>query len=244
MTTYTSELSRLHQVCRGFFALGDYESIVQRKFKELGVILAGGTINSIFSGRAVKDLDLYTYSDKSSKPLIDFLVKECGYAQTWSTNNACTLNHKETKKEIQVIYKFSGDPEFILSTFDFTIVQGAYCYAQAKFVLADRFLTDIASRRLIFTNTSRYPICALYRTKKYQARGYSLGGTTMVAIALAIHRLTIHTYADLKDQLMGIDTSIFRLLTEPFEDAKKFEASEFLQYWHETFETNNDEETL
>lgn len=244
MLLYANETTRLHEVCRRFFPTGLYEGVVTQKFAELGVILAGGAINSIFSARPVKDLDLYTYRYEDQTKLINFLKTDCGYLETWATNNAMTLNHKDTKKEIQVIYKFAGDPEYVLSTFDFTIVQGAYDYLKNSLYLKDRFLTDIAARRLIFTNTSKYPICALYRTKKYQNRGYSLGGTTMVAISLAIHRLELHTYADLKDQLMGIDTSIFRLLTEPFEDAKKFEASEFLQYWYNTFETNNEEDSL
>jgi hypothetical protein len=46
----------------------------------------------------------------------------------------------------------------------------------------------------------------MYRTKKYQERGYKLPGSTIAHIGLSIMRLEIQNYGDLKEQLRGIDT--------------------------------------
>lgn len=193
-----------------------------------GVYIAGGAVTSAFSDAPVADLDFYFADERASARFLSF-AKNQGYLQTYATKNAITMKAQNSDLTIQLITRFYGTPEEIIRGFDFTVCQGAYICRDNKFVLGNAFLEDIASRRLVYTNTSHYPICALYRTKKYQQKGYSLSGMTMVAIALAIHRLRIQTYADLKDQLMGIDTSIFSDLTEKFDDNKMFEADEFIQ---------------
>ncbi len=199
-------------------------------------MLAGGAINSLFSGRAVSDLDLYL-EDLSTVEALKADLIDHGYKEACKTDNAITLVRKGKMRtyEIQIITRFHGDPQTILDTFDFTIVQGLYQFSTGKFVFAENFLKHIAQRKLVYSGKSKYPICALYRTKKYQERGYKFPGTTMVQIALAIHALEIRNYADMKEQLMGIDTAFLKVLNDKL-DAKssmKFEASEFVAMFYE-----------
>ena len=201
-------------------------------------MLAGGTINSIFSSRKVNDLDFYF--KKLDNDQLMFLIKDLeeiyNYKVVCTTPNAVTLTRKGNKDviyEIQLITRFVGEPKVILDTFDFTIVQGIFDFEIDDFVLGERFLIDIAKRKLEFTNTSRYPICALYRTEKYKERGYTLSGGNIVAISLAINALKFETYGDLKDQLLGIDTSMVNEITEEFDETKKFELNEFMILWYD-----------
>jgi hypothetical protein len=209
-------------------------------FTKYKVMLAGGTINSIFSARKVNDLDLYLKEDDEEKTKAYALVKELEdtykYKVVHTSPNAITLRRKGFKDavyEIQIITRFVGEPQFILDTFDFTIVKALFDFENYEFVMDDRFLIDIAQRKLQYTGSSQYPICALYRTKKYQERGYTLSGANIVAISMAIHGLKIKTYGDLKDQLMGIDTSMFEEITKDFDDSKTFDAVSFINDWYE-----------
>jgi hypothetical protein len=204
--------------------------------KKYGAMLAGGAINSLFSGRAVSDLDFYL-KDKDNAEGFAKALAEHGFKETFRTDNAITLTRKGKHKtyEIQIITRFQGTPQEILDTFDFTIVQGLYDFETSKFHFADNFLKHIAQRKLVYSGNSKYPICALYRTRKYGERGYKLPGTTMVQIALAIHALEIKTYQDMKEQLMGIDTAFLKVLNDKLDASKelKFEASEFVAMFYE-----------
>ena len=227
---YTNESRRVYDTMCQFIGSGT----TLQEFK--GVYLAGGAITSIFTGQKVNDLDFYCSSAEERDRLESLLKETYGYKVACDSANAVTLVKHLKKKSyvVQIIKRFYFDtPAECLKSFDFTVVQGLYDFGQGKFVVSDRYFKDLAARKLVYTNTSHYPICALYRTKKYQQRGYSLSGATMIAIALAIHRLQLKTYGDLKDQLMGIDTSMFKEMTDSWNEDKTFEASEFTQEFFE-----------
>lgn len=221
-------------------------------FAKFGVMLCGGTINSIFSSRKVNDLDFYVQDNSNNQigDLIKIMKEVYNYKVVHTSDNAITLTrkgHKGNLFEIQFITRFTGSPQDILDTFDYTIVQGVFDFKTNQFVLSDRFLVDVAKRQLVYTNTSKYPICALYRTKKYIERGYTISGANLVAISLSIHALKLETYADLKNQLMGIDTSMLKELETRMDasdaniDTKTFELSEFLRDWMDLMMTFHDD---
>jgi hypothetical protein len=152
---------------------------------------------------------------------------------TWlgCSENAATMqrtDHTGKKFTIQLIRAFHGPIETIFSSFDFTITQGGYDFERGRFILGDRFLPDIARRKLIYLGGSRYPICAMYRTKKYQKRGYDVPGATIMHIALCIVQLQLNNYADLKKQLMGIDTLYLQDLFEKRDLSTPIDYGEFI----------------
>lgn len=241
---YSSQRRRLDNVLRDYlrpkgkmeYQGSIYEShfCVTSWLKTQKAILAGGTICSVFTDRQVNDLDFYFKDYETCLKARDFFVDVLNYKQVSMTDNAITLirRNRNVYQTIQIITRFvSEDPAVILAKFDFTIVQGAYCFSDDKFHLGHRFLLDNTERRLVYSNQSEYPICALIRTKKYVERGYKLTNGAAVAIALAVHRLKIETYRDLKEQLLGIDTQAFEEVTKGFDETKKFVASEFIQLW-------------
>jgi hypothetical protein len=206
---------------------------IKKHMGELGLMLSGGAINSIITGTKVNDLDFYIKTDSQVAAATRFFsqyFKEVPYVST----NAITFKRKSTSSPkrwtAQLITRFKGSCEEILDTFDFTITQGLFDFDSDVFVFGDRFFTDIAARKLVYLGKSRFPICAMYRTKKYQERGYTVPGSTIMHIALSIVRLDIKTYRDLKDQLMGIDTIYLQglLSQDKYADALPVDYGTFL----------------
>ena len=195
------------------------------ELKRLGVMLCGGAINSIFTGMTIKDLDFYV-DDVRNISEVDELLKRF-FSAGFISKNARTYSRAGSGRRkyiVQLITRFTGEPDVVFEMFDFTITHGCYEFAHGRFVVGPRFFADLSARRLVYSGKSLYPICAMYRTKKYQARGYELPGATVMHIALCIVQLDIKTYAELKEQLMGIDTMFLQdLLGEyPQEAAPDF----------------------
>ena len=219
--------------------------VMTNELGKYGAMLAGGAINSVFSGRTINDLDFYFPTKEDCEKAEDYL-KSMEFKVAFQTDNAVSLV-KFTKKKVcrvQIITRFTGTPTEILETFDFTCVQALYDFAKGEFVMKPRFLPDVAKRQLVYTRTSQFPICALYRTKKYQERGYSISGANIVALSLAVHSLKFETYGDLKAQLMGIDTALLNEISKGYDDSKKFELSEFMEEWYNTAIEEVFDETL
>ena len=135
---------------------------------------------------------------------------------------------------MQLITRFTGEAEDIFQWFDFTVTHGAYDFEKEGFVFGDRFFMDVSKRRLVYSGASKYPICAMYRTKKYVARGYELPGSTIMHIALSIVQLQIENYQQLKEQLMGIDTVYLQKLLEAKQPDAPVDYGEFI---YEAFQT-------
>lgn len=180
------------------------------QLKSLGLMLAGGAITSTFSGQNINDLDFYAKDPSKSIEIRKFFETWFPYGSPYVSKNAVTYQRKVDRSNkrfsVQYITRFEGSPEEIMDWFDFTITQGVYDFETEEFYFGERFLQDIARRKLVYCGKSQFPICAMYRTKKYVAKGYTCPGSTIMHIALSITRLKIETYADLKQQLMGIDT--------------------------------------
>ena len=180
------------------------------------VYIAGGAVLSSFTGMKVNDVDLYCDNPSTIRSMRAALIK-CGYKLECETINSYTFT--KDKKVVQLITRFHGDPETVLSYFDFTVTQALYDIRTGLFYFGDRFFGDLAKREIVFTSTSIYPICSLYRTIKYREKGFEVKGYTLMLLALAIARLEMKTYKELKEQLMGVDTM---LLQGIFKDETNF----------------------
>jgi hypothetical protein len=194
--------------------------ILLHRMADCGLLLCGGAVLSAVTGDKVNDLDFYLKKPECLL-IASILLEEYGFKMHLVTENAVTLKRKAEKSNrvytVQIIKRFTGSPSSIFSTFDFTVTQCAFDFSSRQFSFGPRTLQDIARRKLVYLGGSRYPICAMYRTKKYGAKGYSVSGSTIMHIALSIVRLEITTYKQLKDQLMGIDTMFLQGLLAGIE---------------------------
>lgn len=184
------------------------QSSILDTFSKFNVILCGGAITSVFTGLPVKDLDFYVPTLEAEKEVDTFL--RTYFPTVFESNNAITYKRASGSGAliytIQLIKRFKGGPQDIFKNFDFTITQGCYQFSEKSFVFSPRFFSDLSKRRLVYCGASHFPICALYRTLKYQKKGFIVTGGTLMHIALAIAQLEIKNYRELREQLQGIDT--------------------------------------
>ena len=197
--------------------------------KDHGGFIAGGAVTSVFCSSHINDFDLF-FPDKAALEkaiAVDFMQAAKKDGKTVETDSALSLmvdNHR-----LQLIKAVMGTPEEIINDFDFTICQGAF-HLERGFIFNDDFFQHLAQRRLVFNIHAKFPICSLYRTRKFIKRGFSLSGIEAIKLGLCIQALRLDTYKDLRAQLMGIDTLFLKDLTDSLrgEEERKFDLNEFL----------------
>lgn len=266
-----AEQVKIHKAIAKFFGVPMYNNVLDPinvtvdtildELGRLGIMLCGGSITSVFTNQTINDLDFYCKSKDGLKAAQEFLYKMFP-VDIYSSSNAVTMKRTNNGGSgagsrrvytIQLITRFHGSPQEVMDCFDFTITQGVYDFSSKEFIVGDRFFQDLSRRKLVYLGKSHFPICAMYRTKKYQAKGYTTPGSTIMHIALAIVRLEIKNYKDLKEQLMGIDTMYLQglLAGADYADALPVDYGQFLSdaftriegFQHED-EESGDEVTL
>lgn len=248
---YQKEKHELMKIINKFFGLeifnGDSIEVIQEKKKQfdgilnemkgLGMVLCGGAITSLFSNQHVSDLDFYVKNSSKIGEANAFLNRWFNSSKPFISINAISYRRKSPRSkkiyQAQLITRFTGSCHKIFENFDFTVCMGAFDFELDTFAFGERFHQDLAARRLVYGGASRYPICAMYRTRKYQKKGFTLPGSTVMHIALSIVRLEIKTYKDLKEQLQGIDTLYLQGLLNnknpEFQDKLPVDYGKFLQ---------------
>ena len=256
MKEYVVQRSRL---------LKDLDNEIIKILEKYDCYCCGGAIVSVFNHVPINDYDIYSTNKNNPHKIVDEL-KKLDFEVKVVSHNAYSLvrkqNSKENKKKIKIqIIKYerfcNKNIQRTFDYFDFHCCMGAYSFKHKEFYLDKFFLTDNIEKRLRFNPGTEYPICSLYRTKKYQKRRYMLSGIEMIKIALAINNLQMKTYKDLKQQLMGIDTQFLSPLTSKLldDENQKYDFSKFREelanfyndYYEKTIEKafeDNEEESF
>lgn len=188
-------------------------------------IIAGGALTSIFTGTEVNDYDIYFRSRKDIITFIrnafcqegdesdineiyplseeDFLdIGQYEFICQNHTSRSITFTHNELVLQL-IHFDFFEDVRDIFRSYDFHINMAAFDFATSEFVLHDKFITDIAERRLTFNSGTAYPIMSSLRVSKYLERGYKISKKEMFKIGMTISELDINSWGELEDQLSG-----------------------------------------
>ena len=229
----TSSYTLFNRVVNGLRAYdSDLYKLVCKYEDYIGI--AGGSIRSIISKTPVNDIDLYITEESVVSDIIDGMSNT--YKVVANTGNAITLKHLSNEKIIQIITKVyldASNPTALFDEFDFTITCAVFY--KGTLYLGETFLEDLSSRSLVVHNKHlKYPIATLIRTQKYQRYGFKISSMLLVNLALQIHALDISTYADLKDQLQGIDTTIFDAMLKDTSQLS-FTVPDMLNYMSENY---------
>lgn len=116
------------------------------------------------------------------------------------TGNAITFSNG-----FQLVTRFTGSEEEILSTFDFAHTANYYSI-QKGLVLNDEALVAILNKQLVYVG-SKYPLASLMRIKKFEKIGYSIPTSELLKIAFNLNDFDLTDEAVLADQLTGVDVS-------------------------------------
>ncbi len=189
-------------------------------FERTNATLAGGALTSIISGQPVNDFDLYF----SSKSDVELFINETHETELWfvghtskaatyrsgthsvfnnTTNQSESLNVQVSEPlKVQIIYgKYYQTHLDIFNDFDFTINMISYNFKTKRFNCDYKAVQHIASRKLVVNPKTRFPIVSMVRIGKYEGRGYTISKREVYKLALAVSRLNMQSYEDVREQL-------------------------------------------
>lgn len=195
--------------------------------------VAGGTLTSVFSYQPIHDFDIFFSEDKNVDAAIAELRnkvrnKEIELESVIETDTAFSFKVKGMR--YQFVKVLTGTLRNVIDNFDFTICMAAWSQ-QHGFLLDESFLHHLSQRRLVFNIKAAYPICSLYRARKFIKRGFTMNGIEAIKLGLTIQNLDLSSYADLRKQLMGIDTMFLKDLTDSLkgQEQKEYDKKEFFE---------------
>ena len=90
---------------------------------------------------------------------------------------------------------------------------------------------------------SRYPVCSMFRLKKFIKRGWTITAGEMLKIAWDISKLDLNDREVLQDQLTGVDAAYFRQIIDLLaKDDKPIERTYLFELINRIFD--EDQEVL
>jgi hypothetical protein len=130
------------------------------------------------------------------------------------TTNAITLSDK-----IQIVLRFVGPASQIHKNYDFVHTTNYFTESEGV-VLNQPALESVLARELKYVG-SLYPVCSMFRLKKFIKRGWTITAGEMLKIAYDISKLDLDEPKVLQDQLVGVDATYFRQILELIREEGK-----------------------
>lgn len=132
-----------------------------------------------------------------------------GYAPLAITSNAITLSDG-----VQIILRFVGPAEVVHKNYDFVHTTN-WCGSDGL-VLNEDAVLSIMTRELRYVG-SLYPVCSMFRLRKFIRRGWTISAGELLKIAYDISELDLTSPSVLREQLVGVDVAYFNRLCELVE---------------------------
>jgi hypothetical protein len=82
----------------------------------------------------------------------------------------------------------------------------------------------VMNKTLIYTG-SKYPVCSVFRLRKFLRRGWSINAGQILKMALQISKLDLQDIDTLEDQLVGVDSLYFMNLIHQFRAQQEKDAN-------------------
>lgn len=139
-------------------------------------------------------------ADYILKPQASEEVKEKEkYRPVFISQNAITLSEK-----IQLVIRFYGNPDEIHKNYDFEHCKNVYDFYTNTLDLKASALESILSKTLLYTG-SLYPICSLFRMRKFIERGWRISAGEILKMAWQVNDLDLNDINVIREQLTGCD---------------------------------------
>ena len=136
------------------------------------------------------------------------------YTSIAITTNAITLTD-----QIQIVLRFVGPANEIHKNYDFVHTTNYFTESEGV-VLNQPALESILAKELKYVG-SLYPICSMFRLKKFIKRGWSITAGEMLKIAWDISKLDLTNVEVLQDQLTGVDAAYFNQIIRLIQEENK-----------------------
>lgn len=171
------------------------------------VVISRGAGGEPYTSTGAEDLDL-DEADEMTEVCGKVDPTEKPYQPIYLTPNAITLSGG-----IQLVLRFIGSPEEIHKNYDFVHCTNYWHSAEKTVTLNQAALEAILAKELKYVG-SKYPVCSLFRLRKFIQRGWSCHAGTVLKIAMQISDLDLHDYKTFREQLIGVDATYFGRLVD------------------------------
>lgn len=148
---------------------------------------------------------------------IEEIEETLKYIPKFLTSNAISLSGK-----IQLVIRFYGDPKQIHENYDFVHCTNYWTSWDRKVTLKLEAMEAIINKELIYVG-SKYPLCSIIRTRKFINRGWTINAGQYLKMCMQLNELNLKDVQVLEDQLVGVDSTYFRMLIEALEAKQKME---------------------
>jgi hypothetical protein len=139
------------------------------------------------------------------------------YRPVFFSSNAISLSDK-----IQIVTRFYGTPEQIHSNFDYVHATNYWTSGEGKLALSIGAYEACHNKELIYTG-SKYPVCSLFRMRKFLDRGFTITAGEILKIAMNINEFDLKDVRVLMDQLIGVDSAYFNNLICAIKDKRNID---------------------
>ena len=139
------------------------------------------------------------------------------YRPVFFSSNAITLSDK-----IQIVTRFYGTPEQIHSNFDYVHATNYWTSDEEKVVFGIEAYEACHNKELIYVG-SKYPLCSLFRMRKFISRGFTITAGEILKIAMNINEFDLKDVYTLRDQLIGVDSAYFNNLIDSIKRKDKID---------------------
>jgi len=175
------------------------------------------------AGVASEDMSAYQYfetrPDEVTEDFAESLVtKEDDtrpkYRPVFLSQNAITLSN-----DMQIVIRFHGKPAEIHDNYDFVHAMAYYDWSEGSLVIPPEAMESMMSKTLYY-HGSLYPICSIFRAKKFIERGWHISAGQLLKIMWQISELNLKDYSVLKEQLTGVDAAYMHQLIAAIREVK------------------------
>lgn len=176
------------------------------------------------AGVAAEDQEPYDYfearTEEETAKFAESLITEVAdttkprYRPVFMSQNAITLSDK-----IQIVIRFTGEPEEIHKNYDYIHATCWYRYNTNELVTSVPALEAMMSRTLVYTG-SLYPIASVFRAKKFIERGWRITAGQLLKIMWQISEIDMTNKAVLAEQLTGVDMAYMWQLIKALRDVE------------------------
>lgn len=140
------------------------------------------------------------------------------------STNAMTLTN-----DVQLIFRFVGDPEEIHKNYDFEHTKCYYIYKTNTLVLPPSSIECILNKELKYSG-SKYPLASIIRTRKFIQRGWNINAGQFLKMVLQLQSMDLNNPIVLSDQLTGVDIVLFDQVINKIKEADFKDGDDISEY--------------
>jgi len=196
-------------------ALKDFYEMNSSCKEEGRVFLYVGGLRSVASEKEIDLDDCENPLDEDVEDKEDKTKQK--YRPVFFSSNAITLSDK-----IQIVTRFYGDAAQIHSNFDYVHATNYWTSADGKVVFSIEAYEACHNKELIYVG-SKYPVCSLFRMRKFISRGFTITAGEVLKIAMNINEFDLTDVRVLRDQLIGVDSAYFNKLISAIKNKEEID---------------------